>query len=190
MLICVSPHRGRRGRRRRSGRSRGYPIRLAAHLLPLLLPRHDDRLGTVFAQLELGTAGQTSRTLGRLAEDAETDAADEPDVDDAPVAETCGAEVDVRACREDQVPPGALVGQKREHEVLQESLRVRDGHEDPAGCVAGLLEKDGVAGELADVDGDAETLAGEDAVHDRDVLVCGVGGAADGDDEDARLQAR
>lgn len=48
------------------------------------------------------------------------------------------------------------------------------------GC---LLQKDGVAGYFADVDGDLEALACEDAVHERDVLVREV--AADGEDEDA-----
>lgn len=64
-----------------------------------------------------------------------------------------------------------------------------DGHVDAACRVAGLLEEDGVAGEFADVDGDVEPLAGEDGVHDGNVLVRGTGGAADGDDEDAGLEA-
>lgn len=62
------------------------------------------------------------------------------------------------------------------------------GDVDAAGGVGGLLEEGGVAGELEDVDGDVQALAGEDAVHDGDVVVGGVGGAAEGDDEDAGLE--
>ena len=49
--------------------------------------------------------------------------------------------------------------------------------------VASLLQEDGVAGDFADVDGDAEALAGEDGVHDGDVLVGEVAGY--GEDKDA-----
>ena len=51
------------------------------------------------------------------------------------------------------------------------------------GGVGRLLQEYGVAGDFADVDGDAEALGGEDGVHDGDVLGCEV--AADGQDEDA-----
>lgn len=85
------------------------------------------------------------------------------------------------------MPSRPLVRQEREHQVLQEPSRRIDSHVDPARRVAGLLEKDGVAGEFADVDWDVQALAGEDAVHDRDVLVGGAGAAAYGDDQDAGL---
>lgn len=61
--------------------------------------------------------------------------------------------------------------------------------------VGSLLEKDGRGGggvwegNLADVDRDGEALAGEDAVHDRDILVGDVGGRGDGEEKDARLES-
>ena len=42
---------------------------------------------------------------------------------------------------------------------------------------------------MEDVDWDAEALAGEDGVHDGDVLVSEVGGWRDGEEEDARLES-
>lgn len=73
----------------------------------------------------------------------------------------------------------ALVREEAEHEILEEAGWVGcDGDVDAAGGVGGLLEECGVAGELYDVDGDVEALAGEDAVHYGDVVVGGVGGAA------------
>ncbi len=55
----------------------------------------------------------------------------------------------------------------------------------PVRGVARLLQEYGVAGDFGDVDGDAQTLAGEDGVHDLDVLAGQVAG--DGEDEDARV---
>lgn len=55
-----------------------------------------------------------------------------------------------------------------------------------AGGVGGLLQEDGVAGDLADVDGDAEALGGEDGVHYGDVLGGEIAGC--GEDEDAGVQ--
>jgi len=55
------------------------------------------------------------------------------------------------------------------------------------GGVGGLLEEDGVASQLEDVDGDAQALGGEGGVHDGDVLVSKVAG--DGEDEDAGEEA-
>lgn len=52
--------------------------------------------------------------------------------------------------------------------------------------VGRLLQKHRIARDLADVDGDLQPLAGEDAVHERDVLVGEI--AADGEDQDARLE--
>lgn len=46
-----------------------------------------------------------------------------------------------------------------------------------------MLEKDGIAGDLGDVDGDCEALTGEDGVHDWDVLMREVAG--DREDENA-----
>ena len=62
--------------------------------------------------------------------------------------------------------------------------------------VGGLLEKDGRGGGgvwegyLADVDRDGEALTGEDAIHDRDILVGDVGGRGDREKKDARLESR
>lgn len=137
----------------------------------------------------MGATRQAVSPLWWLAEDAQADTAHEPNVNDLSVAETRRAEVDVDPRREDQVPSRPLIREEREHEVLQESAGRGYRHVDPACGVAGLLEEDSVTGELADVDGDVQALAGEDSVHDRDVLVCGVGAAADGDDEDAGLEA-
>lgn len=56
------------------------------------------------------------------------------------------------------------------------------------GSVGCLLQEDGVAGNFCNVDGNAKTLAGEDGVHDGDVLVREV--AANGENEDAREEGR
>ncbi len=56
----------------------------------------------------------------------------------------------------------------------------------PVRGVAGLLQEHGIAGDLGDVDRYAQTLAGEDGVHDLDVLASQI--ARDGEDEDARVQ--
>ena len=53
--------------------------------------------------------------------------------------------------------------------------------------IGGLLEEDGVASQLEDVDWDAQALGGEGGVHDRDVLVSEVAG--DGEDKDAGEEA-
>lgn len=134
-------------------------------------------------------AGQAVRSLWRLAEDTQADTTHEPDIDDFPMAETRRAEVDVDPRRQDQVSSGPLIRQEREHQVLQEPPGRIYGHVDPARCVAGLLEEDGVASEFADVDWDVQALAREYAVHDWDVLVRGTGAAAYRDNQDAGLQA-
>lgn len=69
--------------------------------------------------------------------------------------------------------PRGLVGKVGEHEILEEtrSRLFVQRHVNPTRGVSGLLEEDGIASKFEDVDGDAETLAGEDGVHDGDVLV-------------------
>lgn len=57
-----------------------------------------------------------------------------------------------------------------------------------AGCVRCLLQEDGVAGNLRNVYGNVKTLAGENGVHDRDVLMSEV--SAHGENEDARDKRR
>lgn len=52
--------------------------------------------------------------------------------------------------------------------------------------IGSLFEEDGIPGELGDVDGDGEALAGEDGVCERDVLRGE--GAGDGEDQDARCE--
>lgn len=82
----------------------------------------------------------------------------------------------------------ALVRQECHHQILQEPAWFREGHVYALCGVTGLLQEDRIAAELAHIDGDVEPLASEDAVHDRDVLMCRVAGPADGDDQDPTLQ--
>ena len=141
----------------------------------------------------MGAAREAVAVFGDRAEDAEADAADEADVDDAAVAETGGSEIDVDACWEDEITSGSLTGEECHEEVLKQSLWGGDGDVDPLGGIAGLLQEDsrggGLAGknELADIDWDAEALAGEDRVHDGNVLVRKIGRGGEGEEEDARL---
>jgi hypothetical protein len=53
-------------------------------------------------------AGQTVTVRRRCAKDAETDAADEADIDDVTVAEAGGAEVDRDTSRQDKMEAGGL----------------------------------------------------------------------------------
>lgn len=84
-------------------------------------------------------------------------------------------------------PPSAsargLIGQEGHHEILQQSLGLLDLDVDPARRIGRLLQKHGIAGQLGDVDGDGEALAGEDGVHERDILVRQI--ARHGHDQDA-----
>jgi hypothetical protein len=99
------------------------------------------------------TAGQTVRSIGRLAEDTETDAADKTHINHLPMAETRSAEINVHTGREYQMTPRLLVWKEGEHEILEESSWSSEGHVNASGGVAGLLEEDGVAGEFTDVNG-------------------------------------
>ena len=56
----------------------------------------------------------------------------------------------------------------------------------PPRGVRGLLQEDGIAGDFANVDGDAEVLCGEYAIHQGDVLVCEIAG--NGENEDTGLE--
>lgn len=98
-------------------------------------------------------------STGEIKLTAQTDAANEPHVHHAPVAETRGAEIHPHGRRRHQVSPAALVRQEAEHQVLEEAARVRERDVGASGGVGGLLEEDGVAGYFADVDGDGEALA-------------------------------
>lgn len=118
---------------------------------------------------------------------AQTDAADEADVDDVAMAEAGGAEVDDVLCGTHEVGACGLVREEGHHEVLQEALGAAEVHVRALRGIRGLLEEDGVAGQLEDVDGDAQALGGEGGVHDGDVLVSEVAG--DGEDEDAGEEA-
>lgn len=69
---------------------------------------------------------------------------------------------------------------------MQQALRLLQRHVDAPRRVRRLLQEDGVARDLADVDRDAFPLRGEDAVHDGDVLVGEIAG--DAQDQDARLE--
>ena len=102
------------------------------------------------------------------------------------MAETRSAEIDPYLRRADQVPPAALVWEEAHHQILQEALRVFELDVRPARGVGRLLQEYSIACDLADVDRDTQALGGEDAVHDRDVLVGEVAG--DGEDEDTGLE--
>lgn len=58
----------------------------------------------------------------------------------------------------------------------------------PARGVGRLLQEHGVPGNFEDVDGDREALAGEDGVHDRDVLLRQI--TRNGEDQDAGVDGR
>ena len=177
--------------RRRGGDSTAPAVQRTTKLLFLLLPPDHNGPLAVIAQLEMRAAGQTDAVGRRGAEDAQADAADEADVDDVAMAEAGGAEVDGDAGGQDEVGAGGLRGgQEGGEEVLEEGQRGRLGFRrleaerdvDTLCRVRGLLEEDGRGGgrvrqrDLADVHGDGEALAGEDAVHERDVLEGYVGG--------------
>lgn len=70
-------------------------------LLFLLGDHH--RCSPILPQAEMRPTRQTVAIVGHAAEDAQADAAHEADVDDIPVAEASGAEVDGDAGREDEV---------------------------------------------------------------------------------------
>lgn len=162
----------------------------------LFLPRHHYRPRTIVAQLQLRPTSQTLSILRHRAENAKTDAADEACIHDFSMAEASCSEIHIDARRQYQVQPRGLGGQERHHQVLQKSAggRVAEGNVDTPSGIARLLQEHGGAGpgsgdgNLADVDGDGEALAGEDGVHDGDVLVGEVVGGADGDEEDARVE--
>ena len=99
------------------------------------------------------------------------------------MTEAGGAKVDAfTLTRQHEVLARRLIRQVRHHQVLQQALFLLGGggDVDAAGGVGGLLQEDGVAGEFQDVDWDVQALAGEDRVHDRDVLRGEIAG--DGDD--------
>lgn len=132
-------------------------------------------------------ASQTHPILQDFAEDAQTHRAHVSDVDDLAVAETRRAEVHGLAfAGRDEVFARGGVREVGEHEVLEETGvggGVGEGGVNSACSVGGLLEESGRAGEFEDVDWDRQALAGEDGVHERDILACEVAG--DGEDEDS-----
>lgn len=65
---------------------------------------HDDGPGPVLSDGQVRAAGETVSVLRHGAKDAQADATHEADADDVPVTEARGAEVDVDAGGEDQVP--------------------------------------------------------------------------------------
>lgn len=86
MTLCLT--------HRRPSTTAHIPVRIQPILPLLLLPRHHHGLLPVIAKLQLRPARETDGALGGFAEDAQTHAADEPDVHDPPVAEAGGAEID------------------------------------------------------------------------------------------------
>lgn len=112
--------------RRLPPRRRSRPTHLPLAPLPLLLLRADNRLAPVIAQLELRIARKAHRVGGRLAENTETDTADEAHVHDLPVAEASRAEVDAGLRRRHEIPPARRAGQERLQQRLQQALRLRE----------------------------------------------------------------
>ena len=86
----------------------------------LLSPLDHHRSGAILTQLQTGATGQTITVVGHGAKDAEANAADVADVDDVPVAEAGGAEVDVDAGGQDQVGARAGRGKERGQQIGQE----------------------------------------------------------------------
>jgi len=126
---------------------------------------------------------QTYGSFGRRAENAQTDTAHKAHIHHRPMAKTRRPEIHAHRRRRHQMPPGARIGQKRHHQILQQTPRLLELHVHASGGVGRLLQEYGVTGDFADVDGDREALGGEDGVHDGDVLRGEV--AADAEDEDA-----
>lgn len=88
---------------------------------------------------------------------------------------------------------GGRVGQERLEKVLQQTLHVRrarrgdgGGEEEAGRGERGLLQQDGVSGELENVERYAQALRGKGQVHERDILARER--ARCGEDKDARRQ--
>ena len=131
--------------------------------------------------------GNGSGLVNRVTEHtAQANTAHKPNVHDISVAKTSRAEIDSDLRGIDKTPSTSLVRQKAHHQVLQQPAGVLQLDVGAARGVGRLLQENGVASDFGDVDGDAEALAGEYGVHDRNVLMCEV--TADGEYEDAREQ--
>ena len=140
--------------------------------LPLLLLRRAHLLAAHLRRPQQRPTRQADGMGRGPAEDAQTDAAHEADVDHPAMAEAGGAEVDADLGRAHQQGARRRRGHEAEHQRLQHALRVREREVGARGGVAGLLQEGGGQGgdEGEDVDGDGEPLCGEDGVHEGDVL--------------------
>ena len=137
----------------------------------LLLTRDDGGFSAVIAEGELSAADQTLGVLGDVAEDGETDAADEARVDDVAVAEAGSAEVHGVLGGGDEGGPGVDVGEVAEHEVREQAARVRGaGEEDAVSDESSLLEECRGRVECGGVNWYPRVRGGEYGVHCGDVL--------------------
>lgn len=127
-------------------------------------------------------------TRGRLAEDTETNGAHEANIDHPAMTKASSPEIDIYPRRKNQMATRALIRQKRHHQILQQASRLGKSHINALGSIGRLLQEDRITAELAHINGDVQALAGEYAVHDRDILVCSVGRPAHRNDQDTALQ--
>lgn len=68
------------------------------------------------------TTSQTVAVLGRVAEDAQADRTNKPNIDNTSMAETSRTKINIHPSRQHQVSPRALIGQEGHHQVLQQPL--------------------------------------------------------------------
>lgn len=104
------------------------------------------------------------------------------------MTEASSAEININPRRQDQMTTRALIRQKCHHQVLQKTAGFGQSHIHALSSVAGLLEENRVAADLAHVNGDLEALTGENTIHDGDILVRGIAGSTDGNDENTALE--
>ena len=135
---------------------------------------------------EIGAASLTS--VDALAENAQTDAADETDGDGTLVAETRGAEIDPARGGKFHVLSGVQIDASGAEEVLEEAVAAGGFDVGASGDVGGLLHKGRVVvAEHAAVNGNRLALGAKDGVHHGDVVGGVVLGALQA--EDSRFDA-
>ncbi len=118
---------------------------------------------------EIGAAGVAG--FDALAENAETDAADETDGDGTLVAETRRAEIDPARGGEFHVLSRVQIDAGGGKEVLEEAIAARGFDVGASGDVGGLLHKGRiVVAEHAAVNGNRLALGAKNGVHHGDVI--------------------
>jgi hypothetical protein len=97
-------------------------------------------------------------------------------------------EINIHPRGEHQMPARALIRQESHHQILQQPPRLRKSHIYALGRVRRLLQEHRIPAKFAYINGDVQPLTSEDAVHNGDVLVRGIGRPAHGHDQDPALE--